>query len=74
MAKKKELSLTFTGKAVFVADMKDFGPMEFSIDDIELTMEIVRSIMGVSGSFPVNSYNEKEGKRLKKLLNKKRKN
>lgn len=70
MTKKKELSLTFTGKMVVIAELEEFGPMEFTIDDKDTAMEIIKAILGVSGVMEPKSYSKKEEKTLRKLLEK----
>lgn len=73
MAKKKpkELSLTFTGKMVVIVELEEFGPMEFTIDDKDMAMDIMNVILGVSGVMEPTFYSKTEEKTLKKLLEKK---
>lgn len=73
MPKKKktdDIHLTFTGKMVIIVELEEFGPMEFTIDDKDMTLDIMKVMLGISNNFTVNSYSKKEEKALKKLLEK----
>lgn len=73
MPKKKkvdDMHLTFTGKMVIIVELEEFGPMEFTIDDKDMVLDVMKVILGVSNNFSVNSYSKRDEKTLKKLLEK----
>jgi hypothetical protein len=63
------LKLNFTGKATFVIELEDFGPMEYRIDDKEVVFEIFKVLIEKMGpTTPVDSYDKKTQKKLETLL------
>ena len=64
----KELKLDFTGKAALVVE-SNWGPIEFSVSDLEITMEMVRTMLKEShGELNVNSYSDEEEETMKNML------
>ena len=68
MKKQKELPLKFTGKMTVLVDVEEFDPMQFTVDDIDIVMEVVHVIIGKKGTMEVSSYGKKEGKKFKSMV------
>jgi len=71
--KKKEpvdsLKIDFTGKMVVIFDLEGWGPMELRIDDKEVAVAVLKTILELTGNIStVNSYTTAEGKKLKKYV------
>ena len=65
----KKLKLNFTGKATFLVELEDFGPIEYRIDDREVVLEIFKVLIEKMGpTTPVDSYDKKTQKKLETLL------
>lgn len=62
----ESLRLTPTGKMVILIDMENTkGPIEFRVDDVEFTLEVMQLVLDRVGStFPVNSFTKKQEKQL----------
>lgn len=74
MPKKKtdtptDLKLDFTGKASLLIELKDYGPMQYRINDLDTVMKIVRVILDASNNTTtVDSYGKREEKTFTKIL------
>jgi hypothetical protein len=71
--KKKEkvdsLKIDFTGKMAVIFDLEEWGPMELRIDDKEVAVAVLKTILDLTGNIStVDSYTTAEGKKLKKLV------
>ena len=71
--KKKEtvdsLKIDFTGKMAVIFDLEGWGPMELRIDDKEVAIAVLKTILDSTGNIStVDSYTTAEGKKLKKLV------
>lgn len=65
----EDLQLSFTGKMSILIEVEEYGPLQFRIDDFELTKEIVRIILDRTDNITsVDSYDKREQKTLTKLL------
>jgi hypothetical protein len=65
----KELKLNFTGKATFLVELDDFGPIEYRIDDREVVLEIFKVLVEKMGpTTPIDSYDKRTQKKLETLL------
>jgi hypothetical protein len=63
-----ELTISFTGKALVVVE-SNWGPIEFSMNDIDSVTELVRLVLGDTGSLKVgDAYTDDEQKTLESLL------
>jgi len=68
MTDEISLQLVFTGKVAIIVE-SNWGPIEFSANDIDLAFELVRVIMGDSkGILNVDSYSEEDSQTMKKML------
>ena len=78
MPKKKKpiervdsLRLDLNGKLLVLLDTDEWGPIEFRVDDKEAALDIMRVIIEhTDGVSNVDSYTKKEGKKLKKMVDK----
>lgn len=74
MPKKKtkpvdNLKLNMTGKATFVVELEDFGPIEYRINDRSIVVAMFKLLIEQMGSTtPVDSYDKRTQKKLETLL------
>lgn len=74
MPKKKtkpvdNLKLNMTGKATFVVELEDFGPIEYRINDRSVVVAMFKLLIEQMGSTtPVDSYDKRTQKKLETLL------
>jgi hypothetical protein len=63
------LQLVFTGKVALVVE-SNWGPVEFSANDVDLATELVRLLLGEDkGTLTnVDSYSEEDEATMKKML------
>jgi hypothetical protein len=65
----KELKLNLTGKATFVVELEDYGPIEYRINDKGVVVEMFRLLIEQMGpTTPVDSYDARVMKKLRTLL------
>jgi len=58
-----------TGKATFVVELEDFGPIEYRINDRAVVTAIFKLLIEQMGSTtPVDSYDKRTQKKLETLL------
>lgn len=69
MPNKKEMNLKFTGKATFIIDLEDAGPMEVRIHDKDVLLKLMSVVLEeMNHTMSVDSYDKKTEKKLTKLL------
>lgn len=67
--KSNNLKLDFTGKMSILIELKDYGPMQYRINDFDTVMKIMRVILDASNNTTtVDSYNAREQKTFQKIL------
>jgi len=67
--KSNNLKLDFTGKMSILIELKDYGPMQYRINDFDTVMKIMRVILDASNNTTtVDSYNAQEQKTFQKIL------
>ena len=67
--KSNNLKLDFTGKMSILIELKDYGPMQYRINDFDTVMKIMRVISDASNNTTtVDSYNAREQKTFQKIL------
>ena len=65
-----ELRMTPTGKAIVLVELEEHGPIEWRINDKQIVLELIRVILNESEhQTTVNSYNKKEEKKMRDMLN-----
>jgi len=66
----KNFELKFTGKMDILIDLEDgSGPLEFRINSLDLTMQVVRILLAEKlGQMPVSSYDNRTKNKYKKIL------
>lgn len=68
---KNELNLKFTGKMSILIELEEFGPMEFRVNDYDVTLAVVKLILDNTDNITsVDSYNDTEGEQFKHILKK----
>lgn len=65
--KKKELALRPTGRMTVIVEMEEWGPIEFKIDDVDMTLLVV-GVLAQVPSTVVGSYTARHRKTLERLL------
>ena len=67
--KSNNLKLDFTGKMSILIELKDYGPMQYRINDLDTVMKIMRVILDASNNTTtVDSYGKREQKTFQKIL------
>jgi hypothetical protein len=67
--KSNNLKLDFTGKMSILIELKDYGPMQYRINDFDTVMKIMRVILDASNNTTtVDSYGKREQKTFQKIL------
>jgi len=67
---ENDLKLKFTGKAIVLIEIDEYGPIEFRIDDLNTVMQISKILLDASSNtMTVNSYNKREENKMRNLLN-----
>lgn len=67
--KQKELKLDFTGKMTVIAELKNYGPIQWRINDKDAVLSVLQVILDKMGdTTSVDSYSAREGKTLKKMM------
>lgn len=67
--KSNNLKLDFTGKMSILIELKDYGPMQYRINDFDTVMKIMRVILDASNNTTtVDSYVKREQKTFQKIL------
>jgi hypothetical protein len=67
--KEKELELKFTGKMSILIELEGLGPLQWRINDIDITQEVVRVMLGHSNNtVRIDSYDKKEQKTFTQIL------
>jgi hypothetical protein len=66
---KEELHLRFTGKATFLVELQEYGPIEWRVDDMDTVLKMVSILLNnTDHRVPVNSYDKRTEKTFKRLL------
>ncbi len=61
--------LNFTGKAVVIMELEDYGPIEYRINDVDVVLNLMKLVIAEMGNTtPVSSYDGRTAKTFKKLL------
>lgn len=63
----EEFNLDFTGNSVFLIET-NHGPIEISIRDKDVTLDILRTILKESSNMPVDSFSDEEEQTMKNIL------
>jgi hypothetical protein len=67
---ENDLKWKFTGKAIVLIEIDEYGPIEFRIDDLNTVMQISKILLDASSNtMTVNSYNKREENKMRNLLN-----
>jgi S-adenosylmethionine:tRNA-ribosyltransferase-isomerase (queuine synthetase) len=56
-----------TGRMTVIVEMEEHGPIEFKIEDLDLTLAVV-GVLAKAGSMTVDSYTARHRKTLERLL------
>jgi hypothetical protein len=62
-----EFKLDVTGKAVILIELGQYGPMEFSLNDTKLVLDLLR-ILVKNPDFTVGAYTDEQKQHYKSLL------
>lgn len=62
-----DFKLDFTGNSVFLIET-NHGPMEISIKDMDVTLDILRTILKQSSNMPVDSFSDEEEVAMRNIL------
>jgi hypothetical protein len=66
---ENDLKLKFTGKAIVLIEIDEYGPIEFKIDDLETVMKISKIMLDTTNNItPVSAYNKREENKMRKML------
>lgn len=72
MPKKKKLDefkLQFTGKMSMIIELEGHGPLVYNINDLNAVTKAIKVILDTAdNTTPVNSYNKREERTFRKLL------
>jgi hypothetical protein len=63
-----DIKLDFTGKAIVLLELADYGPVEFSIDDKEIVAELLRVLIEDYAFTVRGAYDESTATQYKTLL------
>jgi len=64
-----DLRIAFTGRALLILEIEDWGPMEWRFDDEAAVRDLIRVVLTHCGtSFPVGSYKASYGRKLTTML------
>jgi len=67
--KENGLELKFTGKMSILIELEGSGPMQWRVNDKDMTQEVVRVILShMNNTMPIDSYDTKEQKTFTKIL------
>jgi hypothetical protein len=65
----EDFKLTFTGKMSILVELEEHGPLQYNINDMDVVLDVLRTVLNATDNkTPVNSYNKREEKTLRKLL------
>ena len=65
----KDIKLQFTGKMTMIIELEDHGPLIYNVNDLQTVSKAVKVILdSIDNTTPVNSYNEREEAKFKKIL------
>ena len=69
VTKEKEVKLKFTGKMSILIELEGSGPMQWRVNDADITMEIARIMLShMNNKLSVDSYDTKEQNTFTKIL------
>lgn len=65
----KDIKLQFTGKMTMIIELEGHGPLVYNVNDLTVVKNAVKVILDeVNGTTPVNSYDTREEKKFRKIL------
>jgi len=66
----KELNLNFTGKMSILIELESSGPIQWRVNDMDTTQEVVRVMLRhLNDTVPIDSYDTKEQKTFINIMN-----